>query len=251
MGARLTSLLIRTSGGAAGFNPSIALLVMTDGRDEELARAIESASVSLEGPIIRRFVHDDTGDEAHRAWVDLRWSFIDQIGAGARRGFGGAIAYAWSVLAVREDIDFVFHLEDDFVFNHPVDLAAMAAVLAENPQLAQLALRRQAWNAAEAAAGGIVEQHPGDYAEMGDLAGHRWLEHRRFFTTNPCLYRRELCSAGWPARAQSEGHFGIGLLRDGLPWGVPGESVRFGFWGARDSGEAVEHIGHQRIGTGY
>lgn len=229
---------------------SIAVLIMTDGRDDVLTRAIESASVSLDGPVARWFVHDDTGDDAHRAWVGLRWPFVDQIGTGPRRGFGGAIAYAWSVLAVREDIEFVVHLEDDFVFNRPVDLGEMAKVLAGMPRLAQLALRRQPWNADEAAAGGIVEQHPDDYAEV--RAGKWvWLEHRRFFTTNPSLYRRELCSVGWPAGAQSEGRFGIGLLDHGLPWGVPGDAVRFGFWGARDSGEAVEHIGHQRAGVGY
>jgi hypothetical protein len=231
---------------------SVALLVMTDGRDDELTRAIESASVNLDGPVTRWYVHDDTGDEAHRAWVGLRWPFVDQIGAGPRRGFGGAIAYAWSVLAVREDIEFVFHLEDDFVFSRPVDLAAMASALAENSHLAQLALRRQPWNAAESAAGGIVEQHPESYHEIsGGADGWSWLEHRRFWTTNPCLYRRELCAVGWPAGRHSEGHFGIGLFRDGLPWGVPGGQVRAAFWGARDSGEWVEHIGHQRVGTGY
>ncbi|MEX5637404.1 hypothetical protein [Parafrankia sp. FMc2] len=227
---------------------------MTDGREELLARTVRSVvwDGNLSGPIHRWFLHDDSGDEILRARLANRWPRLNQLNDGdsPRRGFDGAITHAWSWLAQVDDIDFVFHLEDDFLLNRPVDLRAMAEVLTARPYLAQLALRRQPWNDAERAAGGIVEQHPGDYAQMTD-GQHTWLEHRRFFTTNPSLYRRELCAAGWPAGAESEGRFGLGLLRDGLPWGVPGPDIRFGFWGSRQSGEWVEHIGVQRAGVGY
>ncbi|ABW12519.1 hypothetical protein Franean1_3107 [Parafrankia sp. EAN1pec] len=238
---------------------SIAVLVMTDGRDEHLDRAVQSARWHLGGPITEWFMHDDSGDDDHRAQLATRYPQFVQLGIGPRRGFGGAISWAWSVLTINRALDFafyleddfVFHLEDDFIFHQPVDLGAMADVLTSRPHLAQLALRRQPWNDAERAAGGIVEQHPDDYVEQTDEDGNAWLEHRRFFTTNPCLYPRELCSAGWPAGPDSEGRFGLRLLERGLPWGVSGADVRMGFWGARDSGEWVEHIGHQRAGTGY
>ena len=102
----------------------------------------------------------------------------------------------------------------------------MARVLASEPYLAQMALRRQPWNAEERAAGGIVEQHPEDFYDRW-TGQHEWLEHRRFFTTNPCLYRRQLLEHGWPEGTESEGHFSI-QLRD--------LGYSFGYWGARDSG---------------
>ncbi|MCK9921602.1 hypothetical protein MXD61_06815 [Frankia sp. AgPm24] len=232
----------------------ITVLVMTDGRDDLLDRTLQSAQWSLGGPITRWMIHDDTGDAQHREALKARYPQAGVISASNRRaGFGGSLRWAWIVITLLAKADeecFVFHLEDDFVFRHPVDLRAMADVLTAHPHLAQLALRRQPWNPAERAAGGIVEQHPDDYTEVRD-GEHAWLEHRQFFTTNPCLYRRELCTAGWPTGPESEGRFGLGLLDTGLPWGVPGDEVRFGFWGGRDSGEQVEHIGTARVGTGY
>jgi hypothetical protein len=146
----------------------------------------------------------------------------------------------------------VFSTEDDFLFARPVDLSAMGAVLDANPHLVQLALRRQPWNAEERSAGGIVEQHPEAYTEHRDSEGRAWLEHRLFMTTNPSLYRRSLCAMGWPDVPRSEGQLTAYLLRHGVTTtGMPAERVRFGFWGARDSGEWCEHIGHERVGTGY
>lgn len=200
---------------------TFALLLISDGRDEYRARTLASAKENLPEP---------------------DW-FIEVADPEHRLGFGGAIRKGWRRILAQTEAEYVFHLEADFVFNRPVYIAEMAAVLSARPHLVQLALRRQPWNAEEKAAGGIVEMHPEDYIEC-DLNGWRWLEHARFFTTNPCLYPREVCEYGWPDGEESEGRFGIGL-RDRHP------ELRFGFWGSKDSGEAVEHIGVERKGNGY
>lgn len=222
------------------------LLVMTDGRRHCIERAVESAMDHL-GWFDRVVIHDDSGDPDYRAW--LREVFapddFEHVATGCRSGFGGAIRSAWAHLAESPDLHerFVFHLEDDFIFKRQVDLAAMAQVLDRHPYLMQLALRRQPWNDEERAAGGIVEQHPDDYIEHQDADDNHWLEHRRFFTTNPSLYRAKLCRQPWPRGPHSEGRFTHQLLAS--------PKVRFGFWGARDSGEWCEHIGLERVGTGY
>jgi hypothetical protein len=199
---------------------TIALLLISDGRDEYLQRTRTSLVEML--PRFDHVIHVD--DREHRL------------------GFAGAIQEGWRQV-LETDARYVFHLEQDFTFNRPVDVAGMATVLQARPHLAQLALRRQPWNDAERAAGGIVEQHPDDYVERS-LGPYRWLEHRRFFTTNPCLYRTWICRQGWPDGADSEGRFGIRLLETK-------PEARFGYWGARDSGEAVTHIGEHRAGNGY
>lgn len=219
----------------------ISLVVMTDGRADCLTESVASLD-QLHGPITRRIIHDDSGDSDYRDWLTATFPQFDLVATSRRSGFSGAYAHAWRHLAELPE-PFVFSTEDDFVFTRPVDLVGMMDVLDENPCLAQLALRRQPWNAEERAAGGIVEQHPGDYREMFDQGHRHWLEHRRFFTTNPSLFRRSLCERGWPDMPQSEGMFSHALFTN--------PEVRCGFWGSRDSGEWVRHIGHQRVGVGY
>lgn len=229
----------------------IALLVMTDGRDGYLARTLASFEEMVTGPITGRVIHDDTGDPDHAARLAETYPGFAVAATPKRAGFGGAIQSAWTSLGYLDPAaQWVFHLEADFVFRQPVDLQALTYVLAVNPHLAQLALRRQSWNDAEKAAGGIVEQHPDAYLEGEAPNGLQWLEHRQCFTTNPSLYRRSLCNVGWPDGANSEGVFTHHLLDLGTPE-VIGPRVRFGFWGSRESGEWVEHIGHERVGTGY
>lgn len=227
----------------------IALLVITDGRDDYLDQAVTSAEASLDGPVTERWMYDDTGDDTYRQQLASRYPTFTHLNAGPRQGFGGAIRAAWATLAARSRADYVFHLEQDFTFHRPVDLLNMAGVLAANPHLAQLALRRQPWNDHEEAAGGIVEQHPDAYDDCSDGTNH-WLEHRLCFTTNPSLYRRSLCWTAWPEGGNSEGHFTHQLLQTGTPEAT-GNRVRFGYWGTRMSTPWVHHIGHQRAGNGY
>lgn len=229
---------------------SIVLLVMTDGRDDYLERTLDSAGEWLHGPISRILVHDDTGDADHRAGLIsvLQGHHnpvpVDVVGRDVRLGFGGAIENAWSHLratAEQDDARFVFHLEGDFTFARKIELGVIGAVLDAHPQLAQVALRRQAWNTNEREAGGVVELHPDWYQDAGS-AWLPFLEHRVCFTTNPCLYRRSLTWQGWPTCAHSEGIFTHQLLDQG---------ATFAYWGARDSGEWCHHIGEKRAGSGY
>jgi hypothetical protein len=219
----------------------VILLVMTDGRLDCIGQTIESARENLGGEVTYKVIHDDTGDEAHRDRLRELFPDFEVIGQPTRQGFGGAIRSAWKHLQSRTE-RFVFHLEDDFTFNEPVDVPMMQRVLDRNPSLVQLALRRQPWNDAERAAGGIVEQHPDDYTDCSDGISD-WLEHRRFFTTNPSLYRRGLTTRTWPEGEHSEGRFGIELLEN--------PTVRFGYWGRRTDPPKVHHIGEHRAGTGY
>lgn len=231
---------------------TIALLAFTDGRDDLLGQTLAALEANIDPTLIgERFLNDDTGDGEHATKLAALYPHWTVLATKDRQGFGRAIQGAWALVAAASTAKWICHWEDDMIPNRPVDLAGMVGLLETQPHLAQVVLRRQAWNAAERAAGGIIEQHPTDYTDCSDGAGRRWVEHTRFWSTNPSVYSRALCHIGWPARDQSEGHFGIGLRQLGLPWGIPGEDVRFAFWGARDDPPAVEHIGHTRAGYGY
>lgn len=222
----------------------ITLIVVTDGRWDCISQTIPSALANLKGPITRRVIYDDSGDALNRSKLhDAFPTFSIAHSPDGRLGFGGAIRFMWRYLAAWDSNPYVFWCEDDFTFNREVDLEAMMRVLAKRPHLVQLVLRRQAWNAEERAAGGVVELRSDTYADCHDGTSD-WLEHSNFFSTNPCLFRRSLCEKGWPEDPHSEGAFGARLRTED-------PKTRFGFWGARSDEPWVEHIGRERVGTGY
>lgn len=213
-----------------------ALLVMTDGRDH-LDAVLQSLTANLDRGFHERWIHDDSGDEEHRGRLREKYPSYRVIGEGPRRGFAGAIAHAWSVLAEESTARFVFHLEDDFMFRRKVPLSHMEQMLRMDPRLMQIALQRQPWNEGEIEAGTI-------YLPLESfLQRDGWILHRRWFTTNPSLYPMHLCLWGWPVEEHSEGKFSTRLF------GYP--SVYCGYLGGLDDEPWVEHIGHERSGEGY
>jgi len=210
---------------------SFALAVTTDGREECLERAVESLRASLDPWPDECVMVDDSGDPDFAAvmrYVDYTSLVHEQ-----RRGFAAAVESVWREV-IRSGAEYVFHAEDDFTYNEPVDLMAMASLLDAHPHIAQLALKRQPVNAEEQAAGGFMQTKPGEFIQRDG-----WIEHETNFTTNPSLI---------PARV-------IQLaLRSGRPLSEPNvtdtlleHGYRFGYLGRIEDEPRVEHIGHERM----
>jgi hypothetical protein len=198
---------------------SVALLVIGDGRDDVHDRSWESAQQFLPAIFDFKVVVDDRDHKL---------------------GFAGAIEQGWDKV-LEGGAEWCFWLELDFLFRRQVPLVQMRKLLQAHPHLVQMALLRGPVNEQEQEAGGVVEQHPDDYIERNWL-GYKYLEHRRFFTTNPSLVPTWVMRAGWPQRSESEGHFGLNLFASN-----PG--LRSAFWG--DGEVWVDHIGDVRAGVGY
>lgn len=196
---------------------SLGLLMIGDGRDEAHERAHES---------LKRHV--------------LAHNRFDQVVAVDDRehllGFAGAIQHGWAQMRT----DFVFHMEMDFTFNWDVDLAPVIQTLEERAYMTQIALLRGPENPDEHVAGGIMQQDPAAYEQV-EMDGRAWVEHRKFFTTNPCIYPRWIYERGWPQVPQSEGKFSIALFNE--------DPARCSaFWGHGE--QWIRHIG-RREGCGY
>jgi hypothetical protein len=233
----------------------IVATILTNGRIDLLDRTIESFNDKLRAGenVTRRILWDDSGSDEVYHYLRLAYGpqgwLVTRSPEGAS-GFGGAMAAAWAWLKGRTNEKYVMWIEDDFVFEKVIQVDAMTSVLEAHPHIAQMALKRQPWNAAEEAAGDVVALNHDAYTQHSER-GYQWLEHRLFWTTNPSIFRRDLLTVGWPHVPESEGTFTHRLLGEGLPSGVPGHEVRFGYWGVRTSTPAVTHIGLERTGFGY
>lgn len=197
---------------------SICLLMIGDGRTEYHERAVDSIQESFKpGTFDQAVTVDDSNHEL---------------------GFSGAIQHGWDQV----ETDFVFHVELDFTFNWAIDLDPLVQTLQERRYLTQIALLRQPVNDAERDAGGVIQQFPASYEQVELPDGRAWIEHSRFFTTNPSLYPAWIVERGWPQRVGSEGHFSVDLFEED-------RARRSAYWGHGE--QWVRHIGDERAGNGY
>lgn len=218
------------------------LIVVTHGGDEH-TKMLQNVIASFEemvapAPTERVLIEDGPKK------LDLQWKGA-RFWSGEPRGFCATAEMAW-MTAAADGCEFAFWLEHDFIFRRPVYLRHLAEALEHRSKVAQMSLMRQPCNPAEVKAGGVVALDPEAFApkilvkpEYGRdrLA---WLEHGRYWTTNPSLFRCALARDNeWPLVAECEGVHTIGLRQQGYSFGV---------WG--DGSPWVEHIG-QRTGFGY
>lgn len=193
-----------------------ALLLIHDGRRDYLEQTVASIDEML--PTFDQYVSVD--DSSHAL------------------GFAGAIQRGWEQV----ETDWVAHVEADFIFRAPVDVAQILVLLKRHPEIAQVVLKRQPCNEQERAAGGVVECWPDEFTERRE-GMDVWTEHKLFWSTNPSFYSSRYCRMGWPQIARSEEAFTRQLLQD--------PHLRFAFWGEKFAPPIVEHIGMERAGNGY
>jgi hypothetical protein len=220
----------------------VDVICLTAGRRAYLERTLASFKERVKGAIGRKTIQDDSGDTAFGEWLHATYSKEwDIITTDGKTGFTEAICSFWKYEQSKngEGSPYIFHLEDDFVFDQDINLNDMITVLEGDMRLAQVALLRGPWAEDEIQAGGIVQQHPGSYQHL-EVAGLPYLRHRRYFTTNPCVYRRELLDRGWPHAKNSEIVFTKRMR---------GRSMQFAYFG--DGTPMCTHIGDERVGIGY
>lgn len=220
---------------------SIAVLVMTDGRDGNLDRMLDSWADAIGHRLVtERWIHDDTGSPAHRDRTTPEG--FRQIGEGPRRGFTHSMRHAWMRLRSESRASHVLHLEDDFLLLGTLEVDSMIEVLDEHPRLAQIGLLRQPWGARELAAGGLVEAESDQWTERYDIAGRHWLERPAWWTCNPSLHPASVMKLGWPRAKLSELAFRPTLAAAGLVGAL---------WGSLSDPHRIEHIGDRRTQFGF
>jgi hypothetical protein len=208
------------------------LTVLTNGRSEYLERTLAAFEQFVTPKPAEIFVHVDGRHAAPRLLYDeMPWEVNH---APDPVGFTMATKDCMD-RAAQSELDWFFHLEDDFVILRPVNLDHLAEVLDREPLVKQMALVRTPVGA-EIEYGGYIAKDPGWYSRRGTLVemddGHdvchlmaKWIATQRNFATNPALaptsFPRE---HPYPSVALSEGVYGF-EIREREP------EALFGLWG--------------------
>jgi hypothetical protein len=217
---------------------STAVLMMCDNRRQYTAESLASLAANLP-PDMKLFIHDDSMDRSFNSWL---LELTEQLWHGDfeviqplthKRGFGGAIQYAWQHIYDLGEFEYILHTENDFTFNEPINLVAMRRILDSDSTIAQVALLRQSWSKREKMAGGVIPSYP-----AGAFRQHRNTEHSEFWTTNTSLLPMWVAGLGWPDGDESEGMFTAKLRKLGL---------HFAYYGGVEDPPRITHIGYDRV----
>lgn len=234
--------------GRVGPGPRVTLVVRSGGEDETwpersayLVDSLTSLQASVTGPIVQKRIYADWSPQFMpelRAIGD-RFGYR-VIGPDHHVGYAAAMQLLWKWVEQHAIGDYVFSVEDDFLYDRPVDLAPMIGTLDAHPEVRSLALLRGPVFPRELEAGGVLAT----MKSPAELRNHRpfpYLEHRDHFTCNPSLWRKSLVRTPWPGGENTERRFGDAVLED--------PAARFAYWG---SGEPwLTHIGATRAAATY
>lgn len=211
---------------------NVALLYVTSGRTKYLERCVESLQACVPYDWCNVVLSDDSATPADLD-AAVRITGADVVNSHARKvGGAGNIDSAWRCINHLGEVDYVFHVEEDWLFLQPVDIDEMIGVLEDDPWLANLVLRRQPWGGE--GPGGYIGDDPAGFTDQGG-----WLRHTKGFWLNPCLYPIRVTFGGWP-KGGHEHHFSARVLSEGY---------HFGVLGGHDDAPRVWHIGDERAAS--
>lgn len=212
----------------------VCVLFFTDGRDQYTERMMESLHTNVVFPFpAYKILMVDNPDQDRDFTEGLKEKYsIDQViyCYKERWGIFEAVQLAWR--NIPEDCNYVWHQENDFLFNEPVNIEAFVRVL-QNKLIHQVALLRQAWYDDEVKSGGIFQNNPKAY-RRANIAGIPLVVHREYFTHNPCLYRKSVIK-------HFEGYTEYSIMKH-LPSGG-----WCAFYGSLTDAPRVTHIGSEKV----
>lgn len=228
--------------------PAVALIVRTGGEDETwaersgyLRRSLASLVENVSGPIQRRVIYADWSDPFRAELDEIASAHGFYVVGSGHHGYTDSVRRLWRYVDARVSEPFVFMVEDDFIYDRPVDLAPLLQVLRRQPLVRQIALLRGPCYPRELEGDGILGWPREKFTARDAGTDRARLEHRLFWTMNPSLFARSVVQTPWPARVSSERAFGDALLRD--------PKARFAFAG--DGEPWITHIGEVRSSDAY
>lgn len=220
--------------------------ILTDGRKEYAEQCLPDWVLWLDNSVNEKFIIDDSGDQEYRAWLSSTFPSFKVVPVGKERsGYTAAMATVLKTAKMSKK-KYCLHIEDDFLLKRKFDIDAAITVLNANKLLSQISFMREPWYHNEIEAGGLVEaierDNPDIVFAQKNTMGIDWIEHNAYWTCNPSIFPRWLCSYKWPTGNWSESRFARQIFNSGKMAGI---------MGLRGDEPYVEHIGRNRNGTKY
>lgn len=219
------------------------VIVINDGRNNYLQRTLESLSANVffpEGSEVEGLIIDDwpgNSRQKRNDWflADLAIKFgFTLVLNHENLGINKTVQKAWSL--VPDDIDFIWHQENDFEYLDKINVGEMAQAM-EDKNIFHVALLRQPWYDQEKKLGGIYQCAPEEYFES-NVHGVDLVLHKRHFTHNPGLYPKRIAVQ---MEKYGEYNFKDKLLQEN-PEGY------FSYYGKLKDAPRVLHIGELKHG---
>lgn len=212
----------------------ICILIMTDGRNDYLEQTLKSLEKNVVFPVgakVVKVLYDDMPEGRDIEFlrrIELEYKIDKMVLSPVNVGINQAVQNAWLEIPV---CDYVWHQENDFLYNETIDVSHMIKPLEMNRMIGQVALLRQAWYDDEIESGGVYKV-PYRVYRSGNVAGTDLVFQDKFFTHNPCIYRY---STTEQIEYYSELQFADHLRRKGVK--------TFAYLGKLTDAPKVEHIG--------
>lgn len=216
----------------------ICIIILTDGRNDYLARTLESLEsrvVFPEGAEVYKIMVDDwPADRGLKTLKKLVKKYnIDKLVLNEENlGIDKTVQKAWSL--VPQDTDYIWHQENDFEYLQKIDVSQMISVL-NNPTIVQVALVRQPWFEDEKSSGSLMKTRPHRF-KQASVSNVDIVIHRDHFTHNPSIYKTK-----WIEQMEgySEYKFKDHLLaKNGV--------LYFSYLGKLEDGHTILHIGERK-----
>lgn len=222
----------------------ICVIIFNDGRNDYLEQTLKSLTQNLltkENKKANKFylmLYDDMPDG--RDFETLKrivkeYNINKSVYSETNKGINLSVQTAWQ--EVPSDTDYIWHQENDFIFNEPVKLHEMINPLILNPMIGQVALLRQPWYDDEIEAGGLYEVGYRDYRSM-NVGGIDLVGQTMFFTHNPSIYRAKHA-------LQIDNYNELGYAK----YLMTHHNIKtFCYLGKKSDKPKVEHIGKVKVG---
>jgi hypothetical protein len=216
----------------------ICIIILTDGRNDYLAKTLESLESNVVFPedaeVYKIMVDDWPADRDLKTLKKLAKKYgIDKLVLNEENtGIDKTVQKAWSL--VPDNTDYIWHQENDFEYLQKVDVSQMISVL-NNPTIVQVALVRQPWFEDEKDAGSLLKTRPVRFRQAS-VSNIDVVIHRDHFTHNPSIYK-----AKWIEQLEgyTEYKFKDHLLaKNGV--------LYFSYLGKLEDSHTILHIGERK-----
>lgn len=216
------------------------VIIINDGRNDYLAQTLKSFSEKVvfpEGSEIYKILIDDRPEGRDLKEIKRllkKHSINELVLSDKNEGVNATVKKAWSL--VPEDVDYIWHQENDFTFLDEVKISELMTVL-ESPIIVQCALVRQAWFEDEKKAGSLMNTRPQRW-KQANHAGIPIVLHKDHFTFNPSIYKRK-----WIVDIEPFGEY---ALKNHYLKQNPG--LWFSYYGKKEDTHRILHIGERKSG---